>query len=418
MRKQELFRTGDQALVRQINLSLVMHVLRRRAPISRASLSQAIGLNKSTVSDLVSALLERQFVRELGVKSSGIGRPGTLLTLNPRAGFIVSCEIGVDFIEVLVTDFAPEVIWQVQKPISPDIDQAICLRDVIDLLHQAVARGTSMGFTPLGVAVGVPGIVEQATGTLLFAPNLRWSNVPLKQLLEQQAFGVPVFVDNEANMAALGEHYFGAAQGFDEVLYISVGGGLGGGMIRDGQLCRGVSGGAAEFGHMTMDPEGELCNCGNRGCWETLVSQRALFRFVGELLAQGLPSLLVERTEGRLDRLSVPMVVDAAQVGDSVAIQSLSKLGRWLGIGIASLLNALNPDLVVFGGILSLAADVLLPIVGEEIQKRALRINCETVRVVRAAHGSDACVRGGVAMVYQSVLAQPNLIPLRNTADA
>jgi glucokinase-like ROK family protein len=418
MRKREPFRTGDQALVRQINLSLVMHVLRRRAPISRAALAQAIGLNKSTVSDLVSALLERQFVRELGVKSSGTGRPGTLLTLNPRAGFIVSCEIGVDFIEVLVTDFAPEVIWQVQEPISPDIDQAICLRGAIDLLHQAVAQGAALGFTPLGVAVGVPGIVEQATGTLLFAPNLRWSNVPLKLLLEQEAFGVPVFVDNEANMAALGEHYFGAAQGFDEVLYISVGGGLGGGMIRDGQLCRGVSGGAAEFGHMTMDPDGELCNCGNRGCWETLVSQQALFRFVGELLAQGHPSLLVEWTEGCLDRLSVPMVVGAAQVGDSVAIQSLSKLGRWLGIGIASLLNALNPELVVFGGMLSLAADVLLPIVSEEIQKRALHINSETVRVVRAAHGSDACVRGGVAMVYQSVLAQPNLIHLRNGGDA
>jgi predicted NBD/HSP70 family sugar kinase len=112
------------------------------------------------------------------------------------------------------------------------------------------------------------------------------------------------------------------------------------------------------------------------------------------------------------------MVVGAAQVGDSVAIQSLSKLGRWLGIGIASLLNALNPELVVFGGMLSLAADVLLPIVSEEIQKRALHINSETVRVVRAAHGSDACVRGGVAMVYQSVLAQPNLIHLRNGGDA
>jgi glucokinase len=265
--------------------------------------------------------------------------------------------------------------------------------------------------------VGVPGIVERRSGTLVLAPNLGWRDVPLHTMLEQEGFHAPIFVDNEANMAALGEHYFGAAQSVDEVLYISVGAGLGGGIIRDGRLCRGVSGSAAEFGHMTMIPDGDQCNCGNHGCWETLVSQQALFRTIGHLCAQGQPSVLIDWTAGQLDQLTIGLVVQAAEAGDPVAREALGRIGHWLGIGIASLLNALNPALVVLGGALSEAAAFLLPVVHEEIQARALRWNGEAVSVVRATHGSDACVRGGIATVYQHVLAQPNLLHRQNGGD-
>ena len=133
--------------------------------------------------------------------------------LNPQAGCIVSCEIDVGFIEILVTDFAPDVIWQIQERIAPGSDQATMICQMVRLLRQGVEQGRAAGYTLLGVAVGVPGIVEHATGTVVFAPNLGWHDVPLKSLLEQEAFGAPVFVDNDANMAALGEHYFGGARG-------------------------------------------------------------------------------------------------------------------------------------------------------------------------------------------------------------
>src|SRR5689334_13273533 len=141
MPKRERLPTADQALVRRINLSLVLHLLRQRGPMARAALAQVTGLYKSTVSDLVAELLEQQLVRELGVSSSGAGRPSTLLMLNPQAGCIVSCEIGVDFIEILVTDFAPDIIWQIHEPTSPDTEQAILLSRALTLLHQAVDKG-------------------------------------------------------------------------------------------------------------------------------------------------------------------------------------------------------------------------------------------------------------------------------------
>ena len=208
-------------------------------------------------------------------------------------------------------------------------------------------------------------------------------------------------------MAALGEYFFGAAKGYKEVLFISAGVGLGGAMILDGAIFKGTTGYASEFGHMTMDPHGELCNCGNRGCWETQVSQAALFRIIRQAIERGKPSLLTEITGGNLNRLTVPLVVDAARKGDRVARAALNRIGRHLGVGVASLVNVFNPDLVVFGGIMSLAGEFLLPIIQEELAARALKWNREATRVVLAEHGFDACVMGGVAMLYQTILSQP-----------
>ncbi|MBK9925217.1 MAG: ROK family protein [Anaerolineales bacterium] len=409
MPKQTTHQTGDQALVRQINLSLIMHALWTDSPISRARLSQKTKLNKTTVSDLINELNERGFVRELGTQTSGTGRPATLLTLNPEAGYIVSCEIAVGFVEVLVTDFAPKAIWQIKEPVKPGTTQTEILDRVMALLHEAVNRGKSSADKLLGIAVGIPGMVDHVSGNILFAPNLKWRNVPLLTLLENESFGAPIFVDNEANMAALGEHYFGAAQEYSEILYLSGNVGLGGGFLSNGKLRRGASGMAAEYGHMTVDPHGELCNCGNYGCWETKVSQNSLYKKIINAVQTGESSILVAQTEGQWERLSVKMIVEAAQAGDQVSIRSLEEIGHSLGIGIASLLNALNPEIVVLGGILSIASEFLFPVVNEEIQKRALQWNRESVKVVRAAHGSDACVKGGTATVYQSILSQARL---------
>lgn len=410
---QYRFRTGDQALVRQINLSVIMHHLRENAPISRAALAETTGLNKTTVSSLVRELIERQFVREVGFEASesrqGAGRLAVLLTLDPGAGFIVSAEIGVDFLSVICTNFAPEVIWRQKETITPDRGQHVILDRVLALLHRAVAVGHEACENMLGIAVGVPGLVDQSSGMLLFAPNLGWQDVPLGKILSE-ALGAHVLVDNEANLAALGEHYFGAAQGFDEVLSISAGVGLGGGIVHNGQIYSGEGGFGGEFGHMTMDPQGDLCNCGNRGCWETQVSQRALFRYVRTAIEHGTVSMLTGLTKGDLSQLTVPLVVEAAEAGDPLALEALERIGHHLGAGIASLVNALNPELVIFGGILSLAGQFLLPAVKREMKQRALRWNRSATQVVLARHGFDACVMGGVARVYQAILAEPDNI--------
>ena len=410
---QYRFRTGDQALVRQINLTVIMHHLRENAPISRAGLAEITGLNKTTVSSLVRELIERQFVREVGYESPGggrgAGRLAMLLSLNPAAGYIVSIEMGVDFLMVICTNFAPQLIWQHTESIDPDMGQQVIFDRLLALLYQALSVGGESCETLLGAAVGVPGLVDQVSGTLLFAPNLRWESVPIRSRL-QGFIDAPLIVDNEAKLAALGEHYFGAARGYNEILYISAGVGLGGGIVHGGQVFSGVTGFGSEFGHMTMDPEGEICNCGNRGCWETQVSQRALFRYLRRCAGQGNETMLTGMSGGNLSALTVPMVIEAAEKGDRLALQSLEVIGHHLGIGIASLVNALNTELVVFGGILSMASNFILPVVENEVRLRSLRWNRDATRVVVTSHGQQACVMGGVARVFQSVLVEPGIV--------
>ena len=400
-------RTGDQALVREINLSIILNALRDHSPASRASLAAVTGLNKTTVSSLVQQLIDGRFVSERGAgKPEDPGRPGILLELNPKAGRIVAAEIGVDFISAMAANFAVEIIWRHQEQTDPAAGQDMIIERVCTLIEEAIRQTDSAESAVLGLGLGVPGLVDVASGMLLFAPNLGWRDVPLRQFLESR-FDVPVYVDNEANMAAMGERYFGVARGARTVLYVSAGVGLGGGIVFDQRLMPCAAGFVGEVGHMTVIPEGPPCKCGNRGCWETLVSQGAVFRRVRRALSAGADSRLLEDTHGDLDTLSIPLIVQAARAGDRVALDALEETGLYLGIGLANLVNALNPEIVVFGGILSLAAEFIMPVVQRVIGERALRWSVQSMRLLVSAHGSDACVMGGIATVYHQILSQP-----------
>lgn len=396
-------RTGDQTLIREINLSVIMNRLHRDAPISRAALAEMTGLNKSTVSSLVNELIERRFVQETGIVSSGVGRPSVQLALNSQAGYIVSIELHVGVIVSLCTDFTANVLWTDRTTIAPDAEQKVVMQRVLALIREAMRFGEQAipGQNLLGIAIGVPGLVEQDSGTLLFAPNLGWHNVPIRAIVQQEFPNTPIFVDNEANMAALGEYFFGAGQDYNDILYVSIGVGLGGAMVRNGQLVRGASGLAGEFGHMTMYPNGALCKCGNRGCWETVVSLTALVHMIETRIRQHEPTRL------DISDLTARSIVDAAQAGDPVAQAALETIGRELGVGLASLVNILNPDLVLIGGLLSRANDFLLPIIKTELYRHGLRWNADTVRMASARYSDQACVMGGAAVVYQTILTQP-----------
>lgn len=404
--QQSRYRTGNQALVREINLSMIMNVLRETAPVSRSSLAQMTGLNKTTVSSLVQELIDQRFVHEVGFDVTSAGRPAMLLDLNPAGGVIISCELGVDFISVIATNFAANVVWRHRAEIPQTHTQQVAIAHLLELLEKAIAISCDAYGRLLGMAVGVPGLVDQGSGTLFFAPNLDWKDIPLGQIL-RTTFNVPVFIDNEANLAALGEHYFGAIQNHNEVLYVSVGIGLGGGIIRDGQLFNGATGFAGEFGHIVLDPNGKQCKCGNRGCWETFVNPAALFDYLHQALDQGPESLLTQHL-AQPEHLTIAQVAQAAQAGDAVARSALGKIGYYLGLGIASLVNALNPDLVVLGGPLGQAGEQLLPEINRVLANRVLHWRRQATPVILAQHGSDACVMGGLAMVYQAILANPS----------
>jgi glucokinase-like ROK family protein len=409
-------RTADQTLVREINLSLLLNTLRTSSPLSRAALAMRTGLNKTTVSRLVAELLDAQFVREVGYHDPGAGRPGILLELNPHAGCIIAAEIGVDFFTIILANFGAEILWRYHANTADCQDQQAILDRVIQALDDAKAECEQRQLTLLGIAIGLPGLVDVNAGTLIFAPNLGWYNLPIRELLEPR-FHCPVFADNEAKMAALGEIYFGAARGCDNVLYIHAAVGLAGGFVSEERIQAGRMGFAGQFGHMTLDPEGPQCKCGNRGCWETFVSQNTVFRHVREAVETGRPSLLSHLTAGQLDKLTMQLVTSGAELGDVVANEALQQMGEYLGIGIANLINANNPEMVVIGGTSAVAGKFLLPSIKRVISARALGWSANGVKLLVATNGADASVMGGIALVYQHVLNRPLLHVERNGSD-
>jgi glucokinase-like ROK family protein len=400
--------TADQVLVRKLNTSLILDCLRTRGPLSRARLSAVTGLNRSTVSSLVNDLLEEHLVREIGLEPAGRGRPGMLLELSPDGGCAVGVEIGVDFISVVLTDFVAQILWRQRISSDPEDGQGVIVERAEAIVRAALEIGKDRGLRPLGIGVGVPGLVDVQQGSLVFAPNLHWRDVPLRQMWTQR-FNLSVFVENEANAAALGEYYFGVARNVQSLIYLSAGVGLGGGIIIKGKLFRGSGGYAGEVGHMTMDPNGEPCGCGKRGCWETVVGPRAIVRQVREALETNAESQIRTLVQDDLESIDVDVVVRAAQAGDHVARKALEEVGVQLGIGIANLVNAFNPEMVVLGGALSLASTFLLPVIEETARKHTLAQPYDIVKVAASAHGADACVVGAVALVLDEILREPML---------
>lgn len=398
--------TADQAWVRKMNRSLILAVFRTQKTLSRAQLAAQTGLNPSTVSKIIYELIQEKLIHETTLSQIGTGRPGLMLELNPKGGCALGIEINVDYIELLLTDFSANALWRKQQDTKPGAAQDVIMNQVIELVKEAAAFIESHKLPLLGVGVGVPGLVDVASGLLRVAPNLNWVDIPVRDILANY-FTCPIYVENEANAAALGEYYFGAVQNVKNFIYLSSGIGLGSGIVIGGQLFRGMFGFAGEAGHMTLDPNGEICGCGRRGCWETFVGPRSVLQRVQRSLMLGAESSLSEMVKGKLQELTIDDVVKAAQNGDKIANFALSEVAFYLGIGIANLLNLFNVEVIVLGGALNKASPVFLSDVERVVQENTLNPVREHLKVIPSAHGSDACIMGTIALVLDEILREP-----------
>jgi glucokinase-like ROK family protein len=399
-------KTADQVWVRKMNRAIILQVFRTHPTLSRARLAAETGLNPSTVSDIISELIQENLIRETDLIQPPTGRPGRLLELNPAGGCAVGIEINVDYIEFLVTDFAANVLWRKRQASTPEVGQEEIILQVSKLAKKASAFVQKSKSHLLGVGVGVPGLVDVSSGLLRLAPNLHWVDVPVRDVLAR-FFDCPIYVENEANAAALGEYYFGAVRNVKDFIYLSAGIGLGSGIVIGGKLFRGMFGYAGEAGHMTLDVNGEICGCGKRGCWETFVGPRAVERRVQRSLASGAQSVLSEMAKGDLKNIVFDDVLQAAQHGDQIAIDALKEVAFYLGIGIANLVNLFNVEVIVLGGALNKASPFLLQDVECVVSENTLSPGREHLRIIPSAHGTDACVMGAIALVLDDILREP-----------
>ena len=291
---------------------------------------------------------------------------------------------------------------------SRSTEAALGLEGVLDNIQRAIEKvcrdgGISAVTTEhiAAIGIGAPGPLNPYTGVVYSPPNLPgWNNVPLKAMMEARLNQVPVFLGNDANLAGLGEYRFGAAKGRHNVIYMTVSTGIGGGIIVDGKMLEGTDGAAGEIGHVTMEINGPRCGCGNYGCLEVLAAGPALRRIALERIRAGETSVLQEMAEARggLDQLQPEMIEKAARSKDPLALDIMQTAGRYLGVGIANLLHIFNPEIVVIGGGVSRAGELIFNPIHQEVEKRAMPAFRARVSIVPSPLGDDVGLYGAVAL--------------------
>lgn len=387
---------ADQRGIRRANLGVVLRLVAAEGESSRARIALRTALNKSTVSSLVTELIKLNLLAETGEDEypGRVGRPARLVRLNGRAVVGVGLEVDVDSLTVCATDIGGQVRHHARvKAQNAASRPGPVLRQLAGLAAQAIAELRADGAVVAGVALALPGLVDRSGRTLVVAPNLGWHDVPAAEALsELLPAGLPVTVDNEANLAALAEHWEGAAQDLDEVVCVSAAVGIGAAVLSAGELHRGAHGFAGELGHIPVDPAGEECACGNRGCLETIagrdaVLDRAMVRATG--------------TGGARELLA------RAHAQDSVALTALRDTGRALGIALAAVVNLVDPQAIVLGGYLGPLTEWLEPPMARELERRVLASAWSVCEIRAAALGEDAAARGAAARVLRDVLADP-----------
>jgi glucokinase-like ROK family protein len=398
--------TGNSDLIRKWNRSLVLDLIRRQGPISRADVKRITGLNFTTVTNAVNDLVEEGLVQEVGLGSSSGGRKPVLLTLNPTARYVIGCELQSTLLIVGIFDLTGKLIIQTEEPKEPSTSPADVVAATCRAIDALLAKAGIAREKVEGLGVAAPGPLNSRTGVLLTPPNMiGWRDVPLRDMLEK-ATGLPVIIEKDGNAAALGEVWFGAGQGVRDLIFIIVDAGIGGGIITGGHLYRGRHGGAGEIGHTTIDVDGPRCSCGNYGCLEAIASGFALSRRAGEEIRRGVDSSLAQHGAGD-HIIDVNQLLQAATEGDKLASDLLDVSGRALGIAVANIVNMYNPELIVLGGRLAQHSDAVVERALELGRNRAFSVLSQDVRIVTSALGDQFLLAGAAALVLAGLFRGP-----------
>ncbi len=373
--------------LRERNRLEVLEVVRGKGSVSRADIARRTGLARSTVSTLVNELLGAGLLVERGAPedaSATQGRPPVLLSFDPGAGAVLGLHFDHPVLRVAVADLGYTILAETELAMDVDHDAQDSLDAAAALVDTVLKESGVERDRLLGAGVGLAGPIHGATGTVGSSAIMPgWVGMPLAQELEAR-LGVPVHVDNDANVGALAESVLGAGRGAAEMAYIMLGSGIGAGLIIGGQVYRGSGGTAGEIGHVLVDEHGPLCRCGNRGCLETYAGAGALLD-------------LLRRQHG--DALTVDGLVALARGGDAACQRVIADAARFVGVAAATLCNALNPELLVIGGELAGTGELLLEPLRASIARYAIPAAADGVRVVAGELGERAELLGALVLV-------------------
>lgn len=387
--------TGDNDLIKNLNLGIVLDAIRDNGPLSRAEISRSTGLSRSTCSLLVDRLLEDKLVMEVGKDESSGGRKPVLLELNYHAGLAVGVKVLEDGIQAVLAGPDGLVIETCEIVLIPESLQDAYVSGIIDVVENLMTyQDKSDDSRPvLGIGIGIGGRIDYDAGVLLESSILPFDNLPLGALLESR-FGIPVYLENDVNTFAIGEKYLGEGRPYRNFLCLSIGRGIGVGIIVDNKLYRGSHHGAGEFGHMKMmlGPDAPKCTCGQSGCLEALASDPAICRLVRE------------RTSESPD---IKEIRKRAAAGDRICLNAMEEAGSYLGLGISNLINLFDPEIIIIGGEGTAGSEFLIPSMKEQITKNTAYGLHKGIEIIHLDMDDHLWTRGVATLVFREVYRIP-----------
>ncbi|MEP6599562.1 MAG: ROK family transcriptional regulator [Actinomycetota bacterium] len=397
--------------IRRHNLGLLLEQVHRDGELTRAELTRRLGLNRSTIGALVADLTSLGLLAEhVPSGSERAGRPSHQVGPRPDGPYVVAVDIEVDRVTGAAVGLGGRVLARRETRLEAGRSSPADVAEVIAAMVDPLGAALPAVAWPVGLAASIPGTIRRTDGVVEFAPNLHWQEVGFADLLAAKVrCGLPIHLGNDADLGALAEHLRGAGRQRDDVVFLNGKIGVGAGIIADGHSLRGHDGLAGEIGHVMLDPDGPPCRCGGRGCVETYIGEGALLRLAGRTAA---PS-----------RESVHEIVQAARAGEARALNGVRAVGVSLGRTVASLVNLLNPQVVIMGGSLSCVLDVARAEVETELNRRAMTASRRGVELRTAGLGEDSSLLGAAELAFRPLLADPadfaplpNVAPLRNAA--
>jgi glucokinase-like ROK family protein len=372
-------------------------------PVSRAQLGASLGVGRNVVGTEVRRLLDAGVLEEAGQAESHGGRRSLLLRISRQAGLVGSVDLGATSIDVALTTLSSEVVAHSAEAADIGRGPKRILRRSFELLRRLLEAEGATTADLRAVGVGVPGPVDQAEGRVVAPPIMPgWNKFPVRAAVAELV-ACPVFVDNDVNLMALGEHAAGAARGIDNFIFVKVGTGIGAGIVVNGSVMRGADGCAGDLGHLSVNPAGRRCTCGNRGCLEVEAAAPAIVRAAIATAERGDAPLLAA-TLRQQGSLAVRDVGDAASRGDAGALAVLRAAAGCIGLTLASVVSLINPSLIVLGGGVSRIGDAFLAEIRTAVYRRSLPLATRNLPIVTSELGSDAGVVGASVLAARGLL--------------
>lgn len=396
---------SDRASIRRTNLGLVLRLLRDSGARPRTRIAADTGLPKATITNLIAELAELGLVREAQEERSGaVGRPGLLVEIDGRRFCGMGVEVSVDYLSVVALTLRGDPVHQ--HRIAMDVGAAgpeAVLDAVAQLAREALQAISALGARCVGLTLAAPGVVDLAEGVVKYAPNIGWSDIAAIAGLRRRlgADAPPLSLENDAKLGAIAEYLVVQDQDIHDMLYVTGAVGIGGGIISGGRLLRGSTGYAGEIGHMPLGSNGHPCACGRTGCWETMVGMTALLRQAAD------PSDSIHDPSLDLET-RLTEVLRRAAAGDARTLQALEQVADDLALGLALLVDVLNPRAVVLGGYFAHLGEYLLSRVQAGVRQRVMAPSAGNCEVLLSALGFAAPARGGAYLALDQVYQDPS----------